>query len=466
MKNVRIDLKITLWYAFFMVLILTSTVATLLYANRRVVLDELSKRLIHVVDSVAGDIRILDTQEEMIDNDDTYIAYQGKIIEIDDDYVSIVDSVKTAIYGEDHFLIYGNSLQSIFSEPVEFSEGQKSIRFDGKYYYVYDTKVQNDAGLVIWIRGVIEQTQGRAGLSKVLLFSVSVLPVIMLITIAAGYFLAKKTLQPIEEIKQGIMKISNGVDLNTQIDIGKGDDELHRLADSFNEMLCRLSDSFEREKQFSSVVSHELRTPMAVIMAESEYLLGESSELSKENYKEGLEVIHRQSIQMTSILNELLEFTRIGLKDFQRVDLNYSSLIENICSDMKSAHERQNTTLVCESEEHIILNGNASLLYRMLSNLIENAYKFSKEGGCIHVTLKKQAQTAVLSVKDNGIGMEAEHLKHIFEKFYRVNHFEKGTGIGLAMAKEIAKGHGGDIHVCSTYGEGSEFIITLPLIKL
>lgn len=466
MKTKRIDLKLTLWYAFFMAILLALTIITLLYANRRVVLNGLSERLIRVVNGVANEVQVFDSETELVDNDDTHIYHQGKYIEIDDDYVSIIDSVRTAIYSEDHFLIYGNSFLSVFHEQVNFSTELKNVHSNGKYYYVYDVKVDSNDELNVWIRGVIEQTQGREDLSKVLILSISILPLIVLITLAAGFFLAKKTLKPIEDIKQSIMQISTGIDLNTQIDIGKGDDEIHKLADSFNEMLSRLSDSFAREKQFSSVVSHELRTPMAVILAECEYLLGEKSDISTEEYQEGLDTIFRQSKRMSSILNELLEFTRIGLKDFQRVDLNFSTLIANICSDMKLAHENQFVTLSFSLAENVIINGNVNLLYRMVTNVIGNAYKFSRENGWINITLTTSEKNAKLSIKDNGIGIEDEHIKKIFEKFYRADNIKKGTGIGLAMAKEIAKGHDGDIFVKSTKHEGSEFIIILPLIKL
>ena len=205
---------------------------------------------------------------------------------------------------------------------------------------------------------------------------------------------------------------------------------------------------------------------MTVIIAECEYLnsIKENESLSKEEYLGGLEVIYRQARRMNDIIKNLLDFTRLGRNFYEKEPINISELIKGICHDMRLINADNNIILSEEIEDEIYVYANKNLIYRMLVNIISNAYTYGKKDGHIYVSLYKDKEVNIV-IKDDGIGISDKDLSHIFERFYRAESSRtgKGTGLGLAMAMEIARWHGGDISVESEENKGSGFNITLPL---
>ena len=236
-------------------------------------------------------------------------------------------------------------------------------------------------------------------------------------------------------------------------------------------MMQRLDESFEAEKQFTSDVSHELRTPMAAILAQCELAL-EEGELSPEEARDALLLIQRQGNRMNEMINDMLMYTRIDRHHerypFEEVDL--STLTEDTCEEFDLVHGSE-ITLEKEVEGGIQIKGSAQLLQRMLSNLLENALRYGKEGGIIRVRLRQEkpgdpagkTRRVILEVADRGIGIAKEDLPRIFDRFYQADPSRSGGGIGLglSMVQEIAQIHGGSVSVQSTPGEGSTFIVVL-----
>lgn len=468
MKKFSIDIKLTLWYALSMTVILVFTVSFILYLNRKVTLDSIQKKLVDIVREASKEIECYNDIENITDSDDIYIKYRDGYIEIDDDYLSETKSVYTALYNEQKILIYGDTpLLNYHGTMPDFSEEIKQLKVGGIHYYIYDMNVESEVLSDLWVRGVVAKTEELRGITYISIFALCLLPLIMLFSIISGYAITKSALKPIENIRQTALHISNGRDLSKHIDIGEGEDELHKLVDVFNDMLDRLARSFEREKRFASDASHELRTPMAVIMAECEYLSSENmgEPLHIEEYKEGIEVIHRQSKRMTAIIKDLLDFTRLGKNIYEKSSVNISDLLEGICEDMQRLHI-QDIQLKKEIEKEVFVYANQDLLYRMLMNIINNAYTYGKEKGMVEVKLFLKNKKVYISIQDDGIGISPKDKQHIFERFYRADssHTGKGTGLGLAMALEIARWHGGDIVVESELGKGSVFQIVLPIL--
>ena len=464
MKKLGIVSKLTLWYSFIMVVIASLMIGFLLYVVRRVTIDSVQKKL---VDTIIKATKEIEYEDSVSEEDDIYIEYGDAYIEIDEDYIKERNGVYIALYSMESGLLYGSlpPLDNIENLP-DFSEQIKKVEDNGIKYYVYDMPVEDGRLKNMWVRGIVMPTDGLRDISRISLIAVYTLPILVLISVLMGYMMARGALKPIESIRESALKIGSGMDLNRHIDIGEGDDELHKLVKVFNDMFDRLYNSFEKEKRFASDASHELRTPMTVIIAECEYLnsIKEDEGLSRNEYFEGLEVIYRQARRMNDIIKNLLDFTRIGRNFYEKEPINISELIKGICYDMKLINTDSNISLDEEIEDEIYVYANKNLVYRMLVNIISNAYTYGKKNGHIYVSLYKDKEVNIV-IRDDGIGISDKDLSHIFERFYRAESSRtgKGTGLGLAMAMEIARWHGGDISVESKENKGSCFSIILPL---
>ena len=240
-------------------------------------------------------------------------------------------------------------------------------------------------------------------------------------------------------------------------------------------MFDRLEESFQREKQFTSDVSHELRTPVAVILSQCEFSL--EMDETPEDYREALQTIQQQSLKMNDLIAQLLIFSRLeqGREPLQIAAGDLSRRVSEICTE-QSALSTRGITLSQNISEQVIAAVDQRLFSRVVTNLLSNAYKYGRDNGHITVSLHSSgggdaspADTVMLQVADDGIGIAEEHLPRIFDRFYQVDSArtaddsgEAGAGLGLAMVREIVQMHGGQITVESQPEEGTVFTVTLP----
>ncbi len=318
----------------------------------------------------------------------------------------------------------------------------------------------------IWVRGVTA-ADGVDGIWATLIkLATILLPVILVLSALVGRVITKRALYPVELLSKAVEDTHSEKDLSKRIRIDDGDPLITGLANNFNEMFRRLQQSFQNERQFSGDVSHELRTPTAVILAECEYQLSRS-ELDDEG-RESLEAIEKQAMSMKQLISQLLEITKMEQGDSQRnfETEDMSLLVHAVCDDAE-ALSKKGITLTRDIENNIEMPLDIMLMTRMVSNLISNAYQYGKENGNIKVSLKQENGRVFLAVADDGIGIENEHQGKIFNRFYRVDKSrcrEEGcSGLGLAMVKQIAIMHGGDVTVQSEIGKGSIFTVELPM---
>lgn len=425
--------------------------------------------LINVIENNVDEIEFFsDMSHVENDNDaDHYIKYHSGYLEVDDDYLDLVNGIYTSLYHENGTLLYGDNPIAMDTAGYAFSDRQvQKVSVKGIVYYIYDRMLMQEGLKGLWLRGIVSEEQGATQLSSIVRLSLYGLPLLLALAVFGGYFIAGRMLKPIRDIEDAAVHIGRGQDLKKRIELSPGTDELHHLAKTFNEMFERLEKSFESEQQFTSDVSHELRTPMSVIVAQCEYSL-EQVRTPKE-YEAALQIIQRQSSKMSRLIGDMLRFVRLERKSdsFKMEKLNLSMLVSSVCEDMTLLKE-QGMILTSEVEEQIYIVGNYELLSRLLSNLICNAYRYGRENGTILVTLKSDDNYAVLSVCDNGIGIAPEQQEKIFNRFYQVDASRtgKGTGLGLSMVQEIARFHGGTISVESELGKGSIFTLTLKKLK-
>ena len=284
-------------------------------------------------------------------------------------------------------------------------------------------------------------------------------------TIIVGYFMAKKTMKPVDQIRRAAVKISSS-NLDERIDIKGRKDELGRLAETFNAMIARLKDSFHRINQFSIDVSHELKTPLTILKGETELAL--RKERTNEEYKRSMESNLEEIDRMSRIIDDLLLLSKAETKDIilnmERVDLR--DLLADVCMDMKIFSQNKGVEVVVKELEDVRIAGDELKLRRMITNIVENAVKYGRTGGQVVVSSYLQNGYVCIDVKDDGVGISGNDIKFIFDRFYRADRSRKresGSGLGLSISKWIAEAHKGTIEVESKPASGSLFTIKLPM---
>jgi heavy metal sensor kinase len=315
--------------------------------------------------------------------------------------------------------------------------------------------------------GIYQVGQTLTGVESTLqrlLFALLVaIPIIVVAAGLGGHLLASRALAPIDEMTRTAGHIS-AQDLSARLQAPGSDDEVGRLARTFNAMLSRLEEAFRRERQFTADASHELRTPLAGIQTILQVTRGQRR--SPEAYERALDDLGQEANRLQMLIEKLLLLARTDGEPQQpeaRVDL--SLLLADTLDSMRSLAEAKGLTLDGELSEGLCVLGDRDSLVRLFANLIDNALKYTPQGG-----IRVQAQAggdgrATVAVADTGIGIAPEHHDRIFERFYRVDasRTSRGAGLGLSIAQEIARAHGGAVTVQSAPGEGSTFTVDLPL---
>lgn len=305
----------------------------------------------------------------------------------------------------------------------------------------------------------------------------------LLIALSGGFLLADQAMRPVHTITQTARQISE-TDLNRRLHL-PGRDELSELASTFDAMLDRLQVAFERQRQFTADASHELRTPLTIIDLEASRAL--ENRRSVEEYERILTTIKSENQFMVRLVNNLLALARMdaGQLNIKSEPVELGDLVLEIVERMRPLADAQGVQILVSDVPELPIQGDQPTLVQMLTNLVENAIKYST--GATHpqveISAGKREQigqwVAWVRISDNGIGISEAHLAHIFDRFYQVeasrSHLadqlndknepgSSGTGLGLAIAQWIVHAHRGEIRVESTPGRGSMFEVTLPLL--
>jgi signal transduction histidine kinase len=306
-------------------------------------------------------------------------------------------------------------------------------------------------------------------LSNLLVIMLIALPVFILIALLSGYYITSRAFKPVSQIQKTAELIIRKRDLSSRINLqGSVNDELFRLAQTYDELLDRVEDSFNNEKQFNSDVSHELRTPVSVIISQAEYGLSEDN---PQIMKESLQSILRQTEHMSEMITQLLELSRTGnnLQNLNRETFNLAELCELVADELAEKAHLKNIQIIRKLDPDISVEADQTLLMRAIINLVTNSISYGKNNGFTILDLHRESDRIILSVSDDGAGIAPEHLGKIFNRFYRADQARtrgesSNTGLGLAMVKQIVEAHDGVVSVQSTPGVGSTFTISLPVV--
>lgn len=457
MKNASIKKRVTLYYSA----VLISITAALF-----IVFSFTSLREMNVISK--------DTVMKAVQNSFDDIQAGEDFIEIDNDFDSYRKGVTLLIYSESGKLIKGR-LPKDFPTFLPLESGKfDEVEGNDDTWLTYDLYNTYENGQSIWVRGVYPIDNAVQMLDSIFLIMLIALPAILILSILAGRRITRKAFVPISDITEAANSISNGHDLTKRLPQGESRDELYDLTETLNQMISRLEEAFQAEKDFSSDVSHELKTPVSVIMAECEYTL--QKERAPEEYQDSLRTIHSQCRRTMSLIQQLLQLTRTIDKEktIEKENFSLSMLSESISEELSLLAEEKHIQFQTEIQSDIDICGDETLIMRMILNLATNAIKYSKEKTAgerwVRLQLLRNNEKAVITVEDNGIGIKAEDMENIFHRFYKVDKARSeeadSFGLGLSMVKWIAEAHGGAVSAESTFGIGSRFSVILPLLPI
>ena len=286
------------------------------------------------------------------------------------------------------------------------------------------------------------------------------------VAIFGGWFVAGRALAPIKRISKTARAMSEG-DLSARIAVEGTETELGQVASTLNDAFDRLRLAVEQERQFMADASHELRTPISVLRAETEWAL--DRERSPQQYKEALAVCRRAAHRMQDIAERLLTLVRVELaSDSQeRTPVAMRSLIEDVVTWLAPMAQERDVRLTVTGDPFTVV-GDAEQLREAMNNVIGNAILYNKPGGTVTISTRQTGGAARIEVVDTGIGIPADAVSRVFERFFRVDKARSrevgGSGLGLSIARTVFVAHGGDITCTSEAGVGSAFVISLPAV--
>ena len=297
----------------------------------------------------------------------------------------------------------------------------------------------------------------------------------LLIAGAAAWFLVRITLLPVAAMSEQARRIG-AENLDQRLPVAKTDDEFSQLAGTFNDLLSRLSAAFTLQRQFVADASHELRTPLSVIRTAAAVTLLPAARTENE-YREALNVIDGQAQRLTRMVDDMFKLARAdaGGLTLDLTTFYLDELIEESVRAIGVLANSKNIVIQTLIENESLCEGDSGLLRQMFTNLLDNAVKYTPEGGTVEVMLERKGEQYVVMVRDDGLGIAAEHREMVFNRFFRVDatyqranvHFPhtSGAGLGLSISLSIAETHRGTLTLGEPAEKGSLFIATIPCFQ-
>ncbi len=402
-----------------------------------------------------------DTSSEVINTSLTQLTniYNGRVMVIDEELRVIKDT---------YSLDEGKT--DVSENVVRCMKGERTNFYDRTNHYIEVTSpiVESGGDKVLGVMLASVSTDNIETTKQVLYTHGGVIIGIAMILLAMfSVFLADRMVRPIHKITGAIENVTEGY----------SDDVLHvdtftetrQLSEAFNKMLGRLKMLDESREEFVSNVSHELKTPMTSMKVLADSLL-EQDNVPVEMYQEFMQDIAKEIDRENQIITDLLSLVKMD-RSGQTMNIqtmNINDLLEQILKRLKPIAEKKNVEMVMESFRPVNAEIDETKFTLAVSNLVENAIKYNRENGWVHVSLNADHKYFYVKVEDSGIGIPEQDQAHIFERFYRVDKSHSreigGTGLGLAIARNAVLVHRGSIKVYSNEGEGTTFTVRIPLI--
>ena len=290
----------------------------------------------------------------------------------------------------------------------------------------------------------------------------------LLLAGTGGYFLARKSLAPVIAMGAHARRIG-ATNLHERLPVLNANDELGQLATTFNDLLDRLDQSFERQRRFIADASHELRTPLAILRGEAEVAMSQSGRKA-EDYLESLRILHEETSRLTKIVEDLFTLSRADSGQYllSTEDVYLEEVVADCAHSARTLAREKNIDLTVDASSECLVRVDSALLRRMILNLLDNAIKYTAEGGRVDIACVATSSGCEVHVKDTGPGIPQELHGRIFERFFRADPArsrsgrEGGAGLGLSIALWIAEAHHGRLELVRSDATGSHFAVFLP----
>ena len=447
MKNKSVKTQITLLLTMLMATLAILLLAFMLFISNSVATQTAKKQL---TDTVRSNL--------------AYVEVHEKKPAIAAEFSYYHNGITTLIYSQNEALIAGQVPVS-FQAEVPFESGSiRTVNSGETDYLVLDLFLAENWNHGIWLRGLAEAPNNDALTFNLLMIALIALPLFMLLAAFGSHHITRRAFRPLEHITATAEAINEAKDLSGRIALPVGEDEFSRLAADFDQMFERLERSFEAEKQFTADASHELRTPISIIKGACEY--AEKYDETPEDHAETISMIHRQADKMAKLVSQLLNMTRMeqGIDSAKMERMDFGKFVDDFCREQHWDSSR----FIVKASDHIPVTINPELLGRLITNLVENAWRYGSDEKPVQITVMADHEEALLMVQDHGIGISPVDQEKIWQRFYQVDvsrSNQEGSGLGLSMVKQIAKLHGGYMTLDSSLGKGSTFTLHLPLLK-
>jgi two-component system, OmpR family, sensor histidine kinase ArlS len=446
-----IKIRLTVWYlvAIILLLVVFGTVAYFILSKNlyRNLDDALRARVTELESSITVKDNQISFEEKFNDLILIYDANSALLQRLGPNvrFSKIEEMVQQALFGRSGF------------STAPTTEGQ-DVRL-----YAAPFNLDSRTRIAVIVGRPTREIQDMLSIFRVVIIYSSL--VVVILAGVGGLFLANRTLKPFDHITDIAREIGAG-DLSRRIDV-QSEDEMGRLAATLNWMIGRLEEAFQKQRQFAADASHELRTPLAIIQAESSLALDKKR--TQAEYRRSLELVSQEVVYMSDIIGKLLLLARedAGSEPANLQEVNVKDLLNELSSDIETLAQEKGVAFSLGPMENLTVKGDRFKLRQLFLNILENAVRYTPGGGSVSGSLLRKNGNALVSIADTGIGIPAEDLPLIFDRFYRVDkarsRADGGMGLGLAIANSIAKLHGGQIEVESQVGKGSTFRISLPV---
>jgi signal transduction histidine kinase len=410
-------------------------------------------------DDYTSSLDVMDAELEMLSN-----VYEGRIMIIGGNFRVLKDT-----YG------ISDGKIMISEEVIQCFRGISTSYYDENLGYIelttpiQDTTAEGGAGVIRGVMLTSISDDSIVRMADVLGNNAFILEmIIVVLVVGLAVLLSKFLVRPIELLTARISAVKAGY--NNYLEPVNGCTETAHISESFNNLLKRINTLDESRGEFVANVSHELKTPMASMKVLSDSLLA-SPDAGLDEYKEFMADIASEIDRENRIITDLLALVKFDDTSGQSINIssvNINEITELVLKRLRAIARKLNVELTFETARQVTAEVDEVKITLLITNLVENAIKYNRENGWVRVSLDADHQSFKLTVEDSGLGIPEESLAHIYERFYRVDKSHSreigGTGLGLAICRKVVTMHHGDIAVESKEGEGSKFIVTIPLM--
>jgi heavy metal sensor kinase len=388
--------------------------------------------------------------------------------ELNERAIRIVDAHEREIYvSKNAQFLAAHSLRSALDGPIDKTYWEELSSEGEKYRLVGLRHRLGDGSLYIVEVGAPETGIGNA-LQDIVLTLVIGFPILIGLSILGGYSLLGRALRPVDEIVGAAERITFK-DRNQRLPVPETGDEFERISEALNRMIERLDESFQIANRFSGDASHELRTPLTILQGELEAFINDPL-LSSETIERAGNMLE-EVVRLTRIVEGLLLVSRLDAGEAQMKTemVNLGKMAASVAEQMQLLCDQKLLNLTYEIVENVFVEGDELRLRQIVVNLLDNAIKYTPEGGRITLAVSRFDGMARIEVTDTGIGISSVALPQVFERFFRSEEARasrtQGSGLGLAIVKSIAEAHGGNAYVESNEQHGTKFRVELALAE-